>query len=71
MTCNVGGVERAIRMVLGMIFLGLAVSSELSLWGSGFFYVLGVVSLVTGAVGFCPVWKVLGISTCPMPGVKR
>jgi hypothetical protein len=71
MSCNVGGIERAVRLVVGMVFLALAVSSELPLWDTGFFYLFGVVALVTGAVGFCPAWKVLGINTCPMPGIKR
>jgi len=28
-------------------------------------YVVGAVALVTGAVGYCPAWQLLGINTCP------
>lgn len=71
MRCNVGSVERAIRLVLGIVLLALAVSSDLPLWGKGLCYLFGIVSLVTSAFGVCPVWKMLGIDTCSMPGPKR
>jgi hypothetical protein len=57
--------------VLGVSLLALAVSSDIPLWDTGLYYFFGVVALVTGAVGFCPGWEVLGINTCRMQGVKR
>ena len=71
MTCNVGGIERPIRIVLGVILLALALSGQMptpASWGLG---VVGAIALVTGAVGFCPAWRLFGINTCPTkPGVK-
>ncbi len=64
MTCNVGGVERSIRIVLGVLFLAVGVLSELPPMGAGIMMVVGVVALVTGAIGFCPAWKLFGINTC-------
>ncbi len=64
MTCNVGGIERGIRIVLGVILLAMG------LFGGEFgglaiaLSVIGGVALVTGAVGFCPAWKIFGINTC-------
>jgi mono/diheme cytochrome c family protein len=63
MRCNVGGIERAIRLVLGIGLLVLAVSPDLPLEDTGVFYFFGVLALVTGALGYCPAWKLLGINT--------
>jgi hypothetical protein len=65
MTCNVGVVERSIRIVLGIILLAVGVLAGLPPWGTAAAYVVGAVALVTGAVGFCPAWKLFGINTCP------
>jgi hypothetical protein len=65
MTCNVGGVERPIRIVLGIALLGIGAFAGLPPVGTGIALVVGTIALVTGAIGFCPVWTLLGISTCP------
>ncbi|MEW6245083.1 MAG: DUF2892 domain-containing protein [Nitrospirota bacterium] len=65
MTCNVGGIERPIRIVLGIVLLGVGAFAELPPWGAGIAFVVGAVALVTGAIGFCPAWKLFGINTCP------
>jgi len=58
MKCNVGGTERFIRLVVGaiMLFLGLYLRSW---WG-----IIGLVPLITGAIRYCPISDLLGISTC-------
>ena len=63
MTCNVGGVERAIRILIG---IGLLLWAFLALDGAAR-WVVGAIALVplgTGIVKFCPLWAVLGINTC-------
>lgn len=65
MTCNVGGVERPIRIVVGIALLGIGAFAGLPPVGTGIALVVGTIALVTGAIGFCPVWTLLGISTCP------
>lgn len=61
MTTNEGTVDRILRVVAGLILIALAATGTVGLWGY-----IGVVPLLTGAVGFCPLYSVLGINTCPM-----
>ena len=56
---NVGGIDRTLRIVLGLVLIGLAATGTVGLWG----YV-GVVPLLTGLVGWCPPYKLLGWNTC-------
>ncbi len=55
-------VDRAVRVVVGLGLLGIAFFGPKTPWGY-----LGVVPLLTGIAGTCPLYSVLGISTC---GVK-
>ena len=64
MGCNIGGVERTIRIILGVILLLVGYLAGLPTWGTVAAYLLGAVALVTGAVRFCPLWFALGINTC-------
>lgn len=72
MTCNVGGVERPIRIVAGIVLLGVGAFAGLPVEGAAIALVLGTVALVTGAIGYCPLWTLLGLNTCPTaPSGKR
>ncbi len=53
-------VERVIRIVAGLAVLSLVFVGPQTLWG-----LLGLVPLLTGVLGSCPVYTLLGISTCP------
>jgi len=59
---NEGKTDRTVRMLLGVVLLGFAF---FSLTGSAQIIagVVGAVALITGAVGFCGLYKILGIST--------
>ena len=59
---NEGKTDKMIRIVLGVILLGVALFS-LSGIAQIVAGVVGVIALVTGAVGFCGLYKILGIST--------
>jgi fatty acid desaturase len=61
MKLNVGGIDRILRITAGLVLIGLAATGTVGAWGW-----LGVVPLLTGAVGFCPVYPLLGMNTCPM-----
>jgi len=63
---NEGSVDRALRVLLGLAVLSLAFVGPRTPWGY-----LGLVPLLTAAVGFCPLYSVLGISTCPKPRAAR
>jgi len=65
MACNVGGLERPIRIVMGIALLGIGAFAGLPPIGTGIALVVGTIMLATGTIGFCPVWSVLGINTCP------
>lgn len=55
---NMGGVDRALRAVIGIILLSLCFLGPKSLWG-----LVGLIPLLTAVVGFCPPYAVLGFNT--------
>lgn len=59
MTKNVGQTERVIRIVAGLALMGAAYTGHLGAWAW-----IGVVPLLTGLVGWCPPYALLGINTC-------
>ena len=61
MKLNVGGIDRILRITAGVVLVGLAATGTVGAWGW-----IGVVPLLTGAVGFCPLYPLLGMNTCPM-----
>jgi len=61
---NVGTQEGRMRMVLGIILLALPPMFLFPVWATVITYVLGLVALITGVLGYCPAWKIFGIDTC-------
>ncbi|MES2879752.1 MAG: DUF2892 domain-containing protein [Pseudomonadota bacterium] len=61
MKSNVGGIDRILRIVLGLVLIGLTLSGTIGVWGW-----VGVVALGTGLVGWCPPYALLGFNTCAM-----
>lgn len=59
MTCNIGKTERILRIIVGLIITSLAFVGPASLWA-----LLGLVPLLTGVIGWCPPYAMLGINTC-------
>jgi len=70
MMCNVGGIERPVRIVVGIVALGLGAFGGLPPIGAAIALVVGTIALVTGAIGYCPVWTALGLNTCPTKPAK-
>ena len=62
MTKNEGTLDRTLRVAAGLALIALAWSGTIGAWGW-----IGLVPLVTGAVGWCPLYSMLGIRTCPVP----
>jgi hypothetical protein len=61
---NVGGMDRVLRIIVGIALIALAATGTVGWWGW-----LGVIPLLTGAVRFCLLYSLLGASTagaCPM-----
>jgi membrane-associated protease RseP (regulator of RpoE activity) len=61
MKSNVGGMDKLLRIVAGLVLIVLAATGMVGVWGW-----IGVVPLVTGLFNFCPVYSLLGMNTCPM-----
>ncbi len=59
MKSNVGGMDRILRIVVGLVLIGLTVTGTIGVWGW-----LGVVPLATGAIGWCPPYAIFGWNTC-------
>lgn len=57
---NMATWDRAIRVILGIIFLYLAFTKGGAFWILG---IIGIVFIGTSIVGFCPLYRVLGIKT--------
>ena len=60
MKANEGTIDRALRVIAGLVLIGLAATGTVGMWGW-----IGVVPLITGIVGFCPAYAILGMKTCP------
>ena len=60
MKANVGGIDKILRILAGVALLAWAVM------GGPVWAWIGVVPLLTGLVGFCPIYPLLGLSTCPV-----
>ncbi|MEW2914231.1 DUF2892 domain-containing protein [Leisingera sp. JC11] len=58
---NEGTLDRALRILLGLILLSLVFIGPQTLWG-----LIGLVPLATGLVGYCPLYQLIGLSTCPL-----
>lgn len=61
MKLNVGGIDRILRIVAGLVLVGMAAVGMFTPWTW-----IGVVPLLTGIFGFCPAYTLFGMSTCPM-----
>ncbi|BDW12321.1 membrane protein [Polynucleobacter sp. SHI8] len=59
MKCNVGRIDRVLRISVGLILVGLAASNVVGVWGW-----IGIVPLATGLFKFCPLYPILGINSC-------
>ncbi len=65
MTANVGGIDRALRIIAGIVLISLVFFGPKTAWGW-----IGVVPLLTALIGYCPAYSIFGLSTCPMKSGK-
>lgn len=61
---NVGGIDRILRIVVGLALIaGFFLNTEASMrW----LYLIGIIPLATGLMRTCPLYSILGLSTCPI-----
>lgn len=62
MTINVGTVDRYVRVVLGLVLIAYALYYQASPYS--WLGWIGVVPILTGVFGTCPVYSILGMNTC-------
>jgi hypothetical protein len=58
--CNVGGIDRVLRILVGLALISLVFIGPKVIWGW-----VGVVQLLTCIFKFCPAYKLIGVNTCP------
>ena len=59
MKVNVGSVDRLARILVGLVLVALAVTQTLGPWAY-----IGIIPLATGILRSCPLYSILGLSTC-------
>ena len=59
MNSNVGGIDRGLRILVGLVLIALVFVGPKTNWGW-----LGVVPLLTGLIGWCPPYAIFGFNTC-------
>lgn len=66
MQVNVGMIDRIVRIVVGIALIAFALGFIAP--GVAYHWIgwIGVIPLATGAVGSCPLYSVLGVSSCPI-----
>lgn len=62
MQANVGGIDKVMRIIVGVVLMAAAATGMVGWWGW-----LGVIPLLTGLFNFCPAYTLLGIKTCKLP----
>lgn len=60
---NVGGVDKTLRIVVGIVLIGLAAVGQIGVWGY-----IGVIPLATGLLGWCPAYLPFGMTSCCKSG---
>ncbi|MHB0763815.1 YgaP family membrane protein [Stutzerimonas sp. NM35] len=63
MKSNIGTLDRALRIIVGLVLIGLTLAGVIGLWGW-----IGLLPVATGIFRFCPAYRLLGISSCKLRG---
>lgn len=58
---NIGTIDRALRIIVGLALLALVFIGPQTWWG-----LIGLIPLATGLFSTCPLYSMLGMSTCPL-----
>lgn len=61
MNTNVGGIDKILRIIVGLALLSLVFIGPQTTWGW-----IGIVPLATGLINWCPLYSLLGLNTCPI-----
>lgn len=64
MKCNVGGIDRIARIVIGIVLVAIGIFAGLDLTWKIVVFVLAAIMFLTAAVSFCPINAAIGLNTC-------
>lgn len=68
MTANVGSADRVIRLIAGLVLFFAPLLNIPAIWSSGALaygsMAIGLILAVTALVRFCPLYRLIGVSTC-------
>ena len=67
MTRNEGTLDRGLRGILGIVLAVLFLTGLVAGWLGWVLLIAGAVLLVTAVTGFCPLYALFGVRTCPVP----
>lgn len=67
MTANVGGIDRVLRIAVGVALVLFALLGPADLTWKWVGYI-GIVPILTGLIGWCPAYRLFGLTTCPIRG---
>ena len=70
MKCNVGGIDRTGRIVIGIVLLVVGLAAPIEMIWRIVALVIAAIALVTAIVRFCPANAILGINSCEGEGKK-
>lgn len=56
---NVGGIDRMLRLIVGIVLIALVFVGPQTPWGW-----IGIIPLVTALFGYCPAYRLIGLNTC-------
>lgn len=59
---NMGGIDRIVRLIVGVVLLGLTLNGNIGSWGY-----IGAIPLLTAIFAWCPGYHLLHINTCARP----
>jgi hypothetical protein len=61
---NVGTAERAIRLLVAIILVSLALFAPVTFYVKAALYAVAAIAVLTAAFGYCPAWMLFGVNTC-------
>ena len=61
MKCNVGKVDKSVRLILGVLIIGYGIVN------SDWIGLVGLIPIATAAMGWCPAYHLVGVNTCQKP----
>ncbi|MBU6467890.1 MAG: DUF2892 domain-containing protein [Betaproteobacteria bacterium] len=61
MSGNVGTLDRVIRVIIGAVLLAASATGKIGIWGW-----LGLPLMLTGLIGWCGLYQLIGFRTCPL-----